>query len=49
MSETTVPSPPSLSSFWRDLPREGRLMLSVVVVPAGAGDDEAVLSEQSAR
>ena len=48
MSETTVPSPPSLSSFWRDLPREGRLMLSVVVVPAGAGD-EAVLSEQSAR
>ena len=32
MSETTVPSPPSLSSFWRDLPREGRLMLSVVVV-----------------
>jgi MFS family permease len=32
MSETTVPSPPTLSSFWRDLPREGRLMLSVVVV-----------------
>ena len=48
MSETTVPSPPSLSSFWRDLPREGRLMLSVVVVPAGAGEED-VLSEQSAR
>jgi MFS family permease len=32
MSETAVPSPPSLSSFWRDLPREGRLLLSIVVV-----------------
>ncbi len=32
MSETTVPSPPSMSSFWRDLPRAGRLMLSIVVV-----------------
>jgi MFS family permease len=32
MSETSVPSPPTLASFWRDLPREGRLMLSVVVV-----------------
>ena len=32
MTEAIVPSPPTLSSFWRDLPREGRLMLSVVVV-----------------
>ena len=32
MSETTVPAPPTLSSFWHDLPREGRMMLSVVVV-----------------
>jgi MFS family permease len=32
MSETTAPTPVTLSSFWRDLPREGRLMLSVVVV-----------------
>ncbi len=32
MSDATAPSPPTLSSFWRDLPREGRLMLSVVVV-----------------
>jgi MFS family permease len=31
MSEATVPTPPTLSSFWRDLPREGRLLLSVVV------------------
>jgi MFS family permease len=31
MSDTTVPTPPTLSSFWRDLPREGRLLLSVVV------------------
>ena len=28
---TTTPSP-GLSSFWRDLPREGRLMLSIVVL-----------------
>jgi MFS family permease len=32
MSETTVPRPPTLSSFWRDLPREGRMLLSIVVV-----------------
>jgi MFS family permease len=31
MSEAAVPSPPTLSSFWRDLPREGRMLLSVVV------------------
>jgi len=33
MSTTTVPKPPrpSLGSFWHDLPREGRLLLSVVV------------------
>jgi MFS family permease len=31
MSDPTVASPPTLSSFWRDLPREGRLLLSVVV------------------
>jgi MFS family permease len=32
MSETTLPSPPTLTSFWHDLPREGRLLLSIVVV-----------------
>jgi MFS family permease len=31
MMATTTPSP-GLSGFWRDLPREGRLMLSIVVV-----------------
>jgi MFS family permease len=31
MSETTS-RPPSLTTFWHDLPREGRLLLSVVVV-----------------
>jgi MFS family permease len=31
MSTTTAPRP-SLSSFWHDLPREGRLLLSVVVL-----------------
>ena len=33
MSTTTAPQPPrpTLASFWRDLPREGRLLLSVVV------------------
>lgn len=33
MSTTTVPKPqrPTLASFWQDLPREGRLLLSVVV------------------
>jgi MFS family permease len=30
MSDTGVPSPQILTSFWRDLPREGRLLLSVV-------------------
>jgi MFS family permease len=30
MSET--PRPPTLTSFWHDLPREGRLLLSIVVV-----------------
>ncbi|HET6153693.1 MAG TPA: MFS transporter [Marmoricola sp.] len=28
---TTAPTRPSLASFWQDLPREGRLLLSVVV------------------
>jgi MFS family permease len=32
MSETAAPHAPSLSSFWHDLPREGRLLLSIVVV-----------------
>lgn len=27
-----TPGPPGLASFWRDLPREGRLLLSVVVL-----------------
>jgi MFS family permease len=32
MSTTTAPAPrPSLTSFWHDLPREGKLLLSVVV------------------
>jgi MFS family permease len=26
------PAPPTLSSFWHDLPREGRMLLSIVVV-----------------
>src|SRR3954466_11768095 len=30
---STVPAPrPSLASFWHDLPREGKLLLSVVVI-----------------
>jgi len=32
MSEHSVPRSASLSSFWHDLPREGRLLLSIVVV-----------------
>jgi MFS family permease len=32
MSETTAPRPTTLTTFWHDLPREGRLLLSVVVV-----------------
>jgi MFS family permease len=32
MSETTAHRPSTLASFWRNLPREGRLLLSVVVV-----------------
>jgi hypothetical protein len=32
MSETAVPSPATPSSFWHDLPREGRLLLSIVVI-----------------
>ena len=28
----TTTSSPGLSGFWRDLPREGRLMLSIVVL-----------------
>lgn len=28
---TTTPTRPSIASFWRDLPREGKLLLSVVV------------------
>jgi MFS family permease len=32
MSESTSPSPATLSSFWHDLPREGKLLLSIVVV-----------------
>ena len=32
MSESTTPSPATLSSFWHDLPREGKLLLSIVVV-----------------
>src|SRR6476469_270850 len=32
MSENAAPRPPSLTSFWHGLPREGRLLLSVVVV-----------------
>jgi MFS family permease len=32
MSEQTANRPPGLTSFWHDLPREGRLLLSVVVV-----------------
>ena len=32
MSETTAPRPSTLTSFWHGLPREGRLLLSVVVV-----------------
>jgi MFS family permease len=31
MSETTAPRPATLTSFWHDLPREGRLLLSIVV------------------
>src|SRR3954470_6701116 len=29
---TSTTSSPGLSGFWRDLPREGRLMLSIVVL-----------------
>jgi MFS family permease len=32
MSENTAARPPSLTTFWHDLPREGRLLLFVVVV-----------------
>jgi MFS family permease len=31
MSETTPPTPVTLRSFWQDLPREGQLLLSIVV------------------
>ena len=31
MSEITADRPSTLASFWHDLPREGRLLLSVVV------------------
>ena len=31
MSETAADRPPTLASFWHDLPREGQLLLSVVV------------------
>jgi len=31
MSATPALGPPTLSSFWHDLPREGKLLLSVVV------------------
>jgi MFS family permease len=31
MSENPATTPPTLMSFWHDLPREGRLLLSVVV------------------
>jgi MFS family permease len=34
VSTPTAPQRPSLSSFWHDLPREGRLLLSTVVVDA---------------
>ncbi|HEX4472421.1 MAG TPA: MFS transporter [Nocardioides sp.] len=32
MSETATTSPATLRSFWLDLPREGRMLLSIVVV-----------------
>jgi len=32
MSHTDTPRPTTLRSFWHDLPREGRLLLSVVVI-----------------
>jgi MFS family permease len=32
MSETLSPTPPTLRSFWHDLPREGKMLLSIVVV-----------------
>jgi MFS family permease len=32
MGMATTTSSPGLSSFWRDLPREGRLMLSIVAI-----------------
>ena len=32
MTSTTAPAKPTLASFWHDLPREGRLLLSVVVL-----------------
>src|SRR3954453_14718973 len=32
MTENSVPRPSTLTTFLRDLPREGRLLLSVVVV-----------------
>lgn len=31
MSSTTAPDRPTLASFWHDLPREGKLLLSIVV------------------
>ena len=31
MRTAATPTPPSLASFWHDLPREGKLLLSVVV------------------
>ncbi|HKG49601.1 MAG TPA: MFS transporter, partial [Actinomycetales bacterium] len=34
MPTPTAATRPSLSSFWHDLPREGRLLLSTVVVDA---------------
>ena len=30
MSEIAADRPPTLASFWQDLPREGRMLLSVV-------------------
>lgn len=31
---TSPPSRPTLSSFWRDLPREGKLLMSTVIFSA---------------
>lgn len=32
MSTTTLPARPTIRSFWHDLPREGRLLLSIVAI-----------------